>query len=69
MGCTCCHQREDFASRALVAQERLGCANPARVSATMKGLCGRLSAFGTCSCPALDRPEQGKFIIGSARLC
>ncbi|KAH0953556.1 hypothetical protein HN011_011106, partial [Eciton burchellii] len=48
MRCTCCHHREDSASRALVAQERLGCANPARISATMERLRGP-SAFGTCS--------------------
>jgi len=38
MSRACRHHREDSASRALVAQERLGCSNPARISATMEGL-------------------------------
>jgi hypothetical protein len=29
----------------------------------MEGLYGRPPAFGTCSCPALDRPEQREFIV------
>jgi len=55
--------------RTLVAQERLGCPNPARISATMEGLCWRLAALGTCLCSALDWLEQGEFIVGSAWLC
>jgi hypothetical protein len=35
----------------------------------MEGLRGRPPTFDTCSCPALDRLEQGEFIIESARLC